>query len=1055
MMMMMEEGTETATPIMKRRRVDGKEESSGQQQQPELLEGFLSFEYFVLDQVSEALVLLSLTLDEERSSSSNSIPNSSVACLFANKTFGSLVKSNLVRPTSIPFASSSQCQAFYQEMAKLVDKIGDCRGGERGHEVGRTEDSDVCLRKSSYGPLNVLEHKTCIDVTLVSTEDSQQSILTRCWITLFPHPHQTQTTGNTSYYFSCRFVQIVQQPSDRNEKLCLLLQRLGDFSASICEYDREKKDILNLFNTAKYNRDFGTTTTDISNKWELEDLYRSRDSVIESISEFEKILKQEQQQAEQCYSFLQQESGNKRCWQVHIIYLGDSNTGRPQFLRVYQETTEMTKIETQIDNTMFILQQLFSTSPVFMEVIEVTEDGGDWDTLLANPSVVKYMGRNPIGLRYSALRSNYPERKVICEKIQECRSCQQAIQFDVEMENFGDISHMNILLLHIRDRVFLYLGQDITSSKRTEKDLESLVLQRTEELQRVVEKNSKFLSTISHEIRTPLGTILGICSLLEDDPNLTSDQQQWVQTAQTCGKQLLVLLNDILDFQKLSSKKVTLESLPFAFHSLVESSLDIVSIEAEKKNLELVCDLSCTGWEEGEDTVIGDPGRFRQILVNLLSNAVKFSMEGGEVLVSVKTNPLETSANTDDSSLTEIEVSVRDNGVGIPEEVKNSLFQEFCQANAAVTRNHGGSGLGLWICKHLCELMRGKIWVDSSTDGPQKGSTFTFKVVLQKSSPIATPIGNSVPTSDSVHARKEIMTHLHQLHQHRCPAPAVLIIGPNTIALRILDQRLSHLGFRVTQDPAPDDQLLKSADFVFVDLRIEVKYVTYLKEKITNFKTTHFILMGHTPPREPLLKDTSFLKKPVKTSAFYCDLANHLVNYIEKGCVKCQLLQQEQGPRTPSDLGVQKKEGTINSSFSLKSLPTCPITPRPATILLAEDNALNSTIIVKILHRLGYHNVEIAKDGLQVLQMYEKKSYDIILMDVNMPEKDGLQTTLELRRKYALGPPYIIALTGNTLEEDRKQCFSVGMQQVLAKPVDRTSLDQTLSNAISELHLLK
>jgi PAS domain S-box-containing protein len=572
------------------------------------------------------------------------------------------------------------------------------------------------------------------------------------------------------------------------------------------------------------------------------------------------------------------------------------------------------------------------------------------------------------------------------EEYQKCLS--QGLDVEQKMHDYFTPVCGQELSLDIRSTKFSYKGE--TAYLALMRDVTELEMAKVE-AETAAQTKSTFLANMSHEIRTPLNAVIGMTSLLEDT-DMDDEQAEFVKTIQTSGESLLDIINDILDISKIEAGQLLLEEAPFCLQSCIETSLDIVSSKAAEKKLELTYGI----FGDLPSSFVGDETHLRQILLNLLSNSIKFTEEG-EVVVRVNGTP-----SGEDTY--QINFSVADTGIGMSKEQADIIFNPFQQADVSTTRKYGGTGLGLSICNKLVKMMGGNLCVKSEEG---KGSEFSFNIHLK---PIIEEKQQKNPNIDP-----EILK-----------GKRALIVDDNKTNLRILEYQLNKWGIKSFSFSSGSEALgslceLENIDIVILDMAMPEMDGLELASRLrkapeTKGKPIIILSSINKPASAPPQAVDAWLSKPTKFQLLENTLSSLVSGHVGKTVV-------------------HQKATKIDHKMALN---------HPLNILVAEDNRVNQMVIINLLQRLGYQS-DLVENGLEAVHAVRNNEYDLILMDIQMPEMDGLEATKIIQSERVGKPcPAIIALTAHAMNEDRERSLTSGMTDYITKPIQVKSLIESL-----------
>jgi two-component system, sensor histidine kinase and response regulator len=675
-------------------------------------------------------------------------------------------------------------------------------------------------------------------------------------------------------------------------------------------------------------------------------------------------------------------------------------------------------LEKKLDEVTFKSEIMLNNTPVV--TINTDETG---KITFANPSVFNVFGYH-VGEVYD---SGLGQAMSIFDLIPELNTLQY--EYNQSITDFGDIDFFDDfstdpkpieeidnpldrfiagggekidVLANRKDQKLTWLNLFITRVRTADDQINYCITiddiserkERVEKEKKIAEASNKakseFLANMSHEIRTPMNGIIGFTEmLLETDQ--TDTQKDYAETIQRSGDSLLSLINDILDFSKIEAGQLTFENIDFDPEILAHDVCELIRLKVGLKPIEILCDID----DLVPSNINGDPTRYRQVLTNLMGNAPKFT-ESGEIELTLKVD------ETSDHQV-KLHATIRDTGIGLPASKLESIFNPFVQADSATTRKYGGTGLGLSICKNISNLMRGDVWVESELN---KGSTFHFTAWLDKSTKIGTNRYSPVPLDGK----------------------KILIADGNTTNHKILSHHLEKVGIESTCFLKSRDVInaINSAqekghpfDLAIIDLMMTemdgYEIAKSIRQSSPPVSETPLIalssLIGHGIHKSEDAGFTGLLGKPVRKEKLY--------QMLDRILAETQTIAASRLPKIKTQYSIREE---VKQSVH---------------ILLAEDNLTNQKLAVLMLTKAGYQ-VKIANNGLEAVELFSKSAneYDLIFMDIQMPEMDGLQATQEIRKLGYADIP-IVAMTANAMKGDKENCLAAGMNGFVTKPINR------------------
>lgn len=668
-------------------------------------------------------------------------------------------------------------------------------------------------------------------------------------------------------------------------------------------------------------------------------------------------------------------------------------------LLLYVDISEHKRAQQELKERESFLDSLVTNTPVGIAAI-----GRDDSIRMCNPTFERLFGyrqQDIIGKRLRAILAPPELRAEVDANAGDLWLGKTTHAVTKRMRSDGSLVDVEAFSVPLGPREKptggLVLYHDITERKLAEEAL----VRAKEAAEAASRAKSEFLANMSHEIRTPMNGIMGMTELVLDT-ELDAEQRNYLNLAKISADSLLSLINDILDYSKIEAGKLEIEAIDFNLGDSLGDTMKTLSLRAHQKGLELAFEIESSV----ADALVGDPGRLRQIIINLVGNGIKFT-EQGEVVVYVK-----TASRKDDNTL--LHFTVADTGIGIPPEKQNSIFEAFNQADGSMTRKYGGTGLGLTISARLIKLMGGRIWVESQMG---KGSKFHFTV----------PFG-----LQKAPARTIIPAHPERLREMR-----VLVVDDNATNRHILAKLLQnwHMQPSLAESGAKAIVTLGEAEglgrkfpLILLDAQMPEMDGFALAEAIKrnpHWRSATIMMLSSAGQRGDAMRCrelgiSAYLTKPVRKE----ELLDAILTAL--------------GSRASADRTLVTRHSLRESRGRLR-------------ILLAEDNSVNQLVALRLLEKYG-HSVTVAANGRKALELLEKNAFDVILMDVQMPEMDGWEATKKIREKEKSigGHIPIIAMTAHAMKGDEERCLAAGMDRYLTKPLRTKDLLATLEEFMKQ-----
>ena len=666
------------------------------------------------------------------------------------------------------------------------------------------------------------------------------------------------------------------------------------------------------------------------------------------------------------------------------------------------------KMETEkaLESSKKVFESTFNYAPG--GVVLVSTDGLFLRVNESYSRITGYSEEELIGFEFKSITHPDDFQKDI-DIVEKLLGTEERIVLEWEKRYFHKEGHivdvqLNVSLLRdLKNNPLFFIAhvQNISEQKRINASLEKAMKSATAANQ----AKSEFLAMMSHEIRTPMNAMLGMTEMLSET-NLDLKQSEFVEVIRTSGNTLLTVINDILDFSKIESNKLELEMTKLNLYDCIEGVQMLYANQAEKKGLSFT---SLIQPAEIPDFFRGDSVRLRQILSNLVSNSIKFTAEGEvSIHVQVEQQPSmpDTEAEADDSLFRKYTLSfaIKDTGIGIPPGKIKNLFKPFSQVDASTTRRFGGTGLGLAICKKLVEMMGGEIWIESEIN---QGSTFHFSIQLM--------------------GAKQVNDSTNQKQQANLQQRRLLIIDSNETSRQYLSLQAESWNLVV--------ETAESAEVAITNLfRKEPPDVIAINEPLVDMESIQLASQIRNFPNYQTIPIILFQGQHIR-NVNQLNILGSRIRTLQKPARRSQFYNMLVELLTEKEIVIDTKvESTTATALQ---------TEKPLRILLTDDILLNQKVALAMLSSFGYE-ADVANNGKEAVEAVQKNTYDLVFMDVQMPEMDGLEATRTIRNTPDIQQPYIIAMTAHAMQGDKEECLSAGMNDYISKPIRKPELAEML-----------